>query len=102
MTDFSYYCDEFGGSVIEDCDDFARLSEHAAYFVQDISGCEPDFDDDDVKCCICALAEVYADMSDCCEDDFDRFDSGFGDDGQDMLLHTAELYLPPFMLCRRL
>lgn len=96
MVDFDYYCDDFGGFIIEDEEEFDRLSGTAESFVRHISRQEPDFDSDDVKSCICAVADVYAEnglYGVTARESIDGF--GAEESLSDELIHTASLYLPP-------
>lgn len=83
MLDFDYYCDEFGGCEIDNPEEFDRAAELAEQFLRNVIYGEPDFEDDDVRYCLCAVAELYARDAD-----------------EQEMYHTAESYLPPVILCR--
>ena len=92
MVDFGYYCDDFGGFIIDNEEEFDRLRENAADFVRGISRREPDYDSDDIKSCICAVADVYAEN--CLYGKEADAENGILDE----LMHTARLYLPPMLM----
>lgn len=104
MVDYEYYCDEFGGLVIEDAEEFEALASKAEQFINYISSQEPDYDSDDVKSCVCAIAEIYAENSGLAGivseqiDGYETEDSDTGLSGQ--LMHAASLYLPPMLIWR--
>lgn len=97
MTDFEYYCDDFGGFIIDSEEEFERLGEMAEKFVRDISCTEPDFDSDDVKSCVCAMADVYAENG-LYAGTADGFEEERSDGVTDELMHTAGLYLPLMLM----
>ncbi|MDO4618456.1 MAG: hypothetical protein Q4B31_02920 [Clostridia bacterium] len=103
MTDFEYYIDCYGGVEISDSDEFERCFDKAKRFVKHITYCEPDFEDDDVRSCLCALSEVYMGVgaSNIVREKIDGYEAEYGDGAdKEILLHTAKLYLPPMLLYR--
>ena len=103
MTDFEFYIDEYGGMEIEDIDEFNRLAKKAKRFIKSITHTEPDFEDDDVLSCVCALSEVYSGLSSkgVIKEKIDGFEAEYGEESLDeILMHTAKLYLPPILLYR--
>ncbi len=103
MTDFEFYIDEYGGMEIEDIDEFSRCAKKAKLFITGITHTEPDFEDDDVKACVCALAEVYSGLlsNGVLKEKIDGFETEYQEDSlNEILMHTAKLYLPPILLYR--
>ena len=100
MVDFAYYCDDFGGAEFESEQEFRRFADRASRFVRYVMCTEQDFDDDDVKSCICALAEEYAGRADgVVREKIDDFETEYSADDS-ALMHTVRLYLPPILLYR--
>lgn len=85
MPDFDYYCTEFGGCEIDDAEEFERAAGLAEEFLRSVIYSEPDYENEDVRYCFCAVAEKYAANADECE-----------------MYRAASLYLPPVILCRGL
>ncbi len=103
MTDFEFYIDEYGGMEIEDIDEFLRCAKKAKRFIKSITHTEPDFEDEDVKACVCALAEVYSNLSSkgVTKEKIDGYETEYREESLDeILMHTAKLYLPPILLYR--
>ncbi|MBQ7793233.1 MAG: hypothetical protein IJ366_01815 [Clostridia bacterium] len=104
MTDFEFYCDEYGGTEIEEQEEFDRLAKKARLFISRVTYSEPDFEDDDVRSCLCALAEIYADSSNSAKlvrEKIDDFEAEYDREGtEEILMHTVRLYLPPVLLYR--
>ncbi len=103
MSDFEYYCDEFGGCAFDDEEEFARCLDKAKRFVKYVTYTEPDFEDDDVRSCICALAEIYADHlgGGIVGEKIDDYEAEYSTAKyEDELMHTVRLYLPPVILYR--
>lgn len=104
MISFEYYCEEFGGSMVDCEEEFERLCDKGCRFVTYICCTAPDFEDEDVKSCVCALVDVYAQNSSFLgimrehSEDYEEEYNGISDE----LMHTAKLYLPPLMLHRGL
>ncbi len=103
MTDFEFYCDEYGGSDITDSDEFERFAKKARLFITRVTSGEPDFEDEDVRSCLCAIAEIYAADSlsgRIVREKIDDYEAEYGEADEKVLLHTAKLYLPPVLLYR--
>ncbi len=104
MTDFEFYCEEYGGCEFSDEEEFERMAKKARLFISRVTYTEPDFEDDDVRCCVCALAEIYQDNSgsqSIVRERIDGFETEYSDLAADeILMHTVKLYLPPVLLYR--
>ena len=103
MTEFEFYIDEYGGIEIEDIDEFSLLSNKAKRFIKSITCQEPDFEDEDVLSCVCALSEVYHELSrkGVTKEKIDGFEAEYSEESLDeILMHTAKLYLPSIILYR--
>lgn len=104
MTDFEFYCEEYGGCEFTDEDEFERMAKKARLFIKHVTFGAPDFDDDDVRSCVCALAEIYAENRGCTSivrEKIDGYETEYKDGADEkILLHTAKLYLPPVLLYR--
>lgn len=98
MTEFDYYCDSFGGAEFDSEDEFEPFCERAEQYIKNITCTEPDFDDEDILACVCALAEIYARCAAVAKsEEIDGFEQSFSAP-EDELLHTARLYLPPVLM----
>lgn len=104
MSDFEFYCDEYGGALIEDEEEFERLARRARLFISRVTCTEPDFEDDDVRSCLCAICEIYAERLSggaVTREKIDDFEAEYDSDKEDkLMMHTVKLYLPPVLLYR--
>ncbi|MBS7297536.1 MAG: hypothetical protein KIG65_00485 [Eubacteriales bacterium] len=104
MTDFEYYCEEYGGIELADEEEFERMAKKARLFIKHVTYTEPDFEDDDVRSCVCALAEIYAQnntVTSIVREKIDGYEAEYEDGANEkILMHTVKLYLPPVMLYR--
>lgn len=100
MNEFEYYCDSFGGTVFDAEEEFEPYADRAKRFVRRITCTEPDFENEDILSCVCALAEIYAGCAAGVESEkVDGYEVHYSDFGE-ALLHTARLYLPPVLMYR--
>lgn len=82
---------------IEEEEEFERYSEKARSFLSRVICSEPDFEDDDVRSCICALSDIYFENGTVTAvAGYDSFEQEAADD--EILMHTVELYLPSALL----
>lgn len=104
MTDFEFYCEEYGGLEFADEEEFERMAKKARLFIKHITYVEPDFEDDDVRSCVCALAEIYAEnrgRASIVSEKLDGYETEYRDGAEEkILLHTVKLYLPAVLLYR--
>lgn len=103
MTDFEFYCDEYGGALIEEEEEFERFARMARLFISRVTYTEPDFEDDDVRSCLCAICEIYAERPKGAftREKIDNYEAEYDSDEENrLLLHTVRLYLPPVLLYR--
>ncbi|MDD6214199.1 MAG: hypothetical protein PUB42_03335 [Firmicutes bacterium] len=89
MCDFDYYIEEFGGCCFEESEEFGEYVDAAIEYVGKVTRGNADYEDDDIKNCICALAEVYLQVSG--KGGFDECKL------EEKLKHTAAIYLPPLL-----
>lgn len=104
MTDYEFYCEEYGGLEFPDEEEFERMANKARLFIKHVTYTEPDFEDDDVRSCVCALAEIYAQNGNgtaIVKEKIDGFETEYTEGADEkIMLHTAKLYLPPVLLYR--
>lgn len=96
MDEFEFYREYFGGAEFESEDEFEPFCDRAKRYIEQIACTQPDFSDEDILACVCALAEIYARCTVC--DECEEID-GYGR-SEDELLHTARLYLPSALMYR--
>ncbi len=104
MTDFEFYCDEYGGADITDEEEFDRLAKKARTFISHVAYSEVDFEDIDVRSCLCAVCDVYhlaPKGKGVTREKIDDYEVEYEEGSEDnILMHTVRLYLPPVLLYR--
>lgn len=104
MTDFEFYLEEYGGCEFSDEEEFERMAKKARLFIKNVTYTEPDFEDEDVRSCVCALAEIYAENNlgtSIVREKIDGFETEYKDGTDEkILMHTVKLYIPPVLLYR--
>lgn len=101
MNEYEFYLDNFGGVAFDDESEFLHMADKAKRYIKSITYSEPDFENEDVLSCMCALTELYQKLDEnLLREKADGYEAEYSAKSEKELLHTAKLYLPAVLLYR--